>query len=260
MPPAGAGPDHLITHRIASIGRDAHRQAQSSAPRATPTRPPTRGPSSSGATQARVRRSLPYAGFALAALSAPRLRISLIGAPRAADRARQPRRALAAARRRGGGARRAAGRRHEARSPPSRSALAALARRLGARPSGADFLAASANPANIFGAAADFNTVAVSLADPGTPLRGTVDAARRPRPRSAAIASREASSARRPAPAPGRRSAPRTTAPYTCDLDTAGSPTAPATCARSPSTSAGYSRTAAVASRARRQHAADASR
>jgi hypothetical protein len=42
-----------------------------------------------------------------------------------------------------------------------------------ARPSGADFLAASANPSNIIGASTDFNTVAVSLADPGTPIQGT---------------------------------------------------------------------------------------
>jgi Bacterial Ig domain len=40
--------------------------------------------------------------------------------------------------------------------------------------SGADFVAATANPANSFAAAADFNTVAVSMTDPGTPLHGQV--------------------------------------------------------------------------------------
>jgi chitinase len=40
--------------------------------------------------------------------------------------------------------------------------------------SGADFTAASASPGNTLAAAADFNTVAVALTDPGTPLEGTV--------------------------------------------------------------------------------------
>jgi hypothetical protein len=40
--------------------------------------------------------------------------------------------------------------------------------------SGADYTAASANPGTSFATAAEFNTVAVSLADPGTNLRGTV--------------------------------------------------------------------------------------
>jgi hypothetical protein len=54
-------------------------------------------------------------------------------------------------------------------------ALASLALAgIGARPSGADFLGASANPHDVIGAAADFNTVTASLADPGTPLQGTV--------------------------------------------------------------------------------------
>ena len=53
-----------------------------SAPRATPMRRRTRGPSSStGARQARVRWSLPYAGFAFAALGDPKLRIWLLGVP-----------------------------------------------------------------------------------------------------------------------------------------------------------------------------------
>ena len=39
---------------------------------------------------------------------------------------------------------------------------------------GAGFTAASADPAQMFSTAADFNTVTVTLADPGTPLRGNV--------------------------------------------------------------------------------------
>jgi hypothetical protein len=44
----------------------------------------------------------------------------------------------------------------------------------GVASSGATFTAASASPGTSFATAADFNTVAVSLADPGSPLRGTV--------------------------------------------------------------------------------------
>jgi chitinase len=51
-------------------------------------------------------------------------------------------------------------------------ALAALAAG-GASLSGADFVAASPSPGNSFASASDFNTVAVTLANPGTPLRGT---------------------------------------------------------------------------------------
>jgi chitinase len=45
---------------------------------------------------------------------------------------------------------------------------------LGVHASAATFVGSSANSNNTFSAAADFNTVAVALADPGTPLRGTV--------------------------------------------------------------------------------------
>ena len=45
---------------------------------------------------------------------------------------------------------------------------------VGAAPSGATFVAVSGNPDTSFGAAADFNTVAVSFADPGANLKGTV--------------------------------------------------------------------------------------
>ena len=40
--------------------------------------------------------------------------------------------------------------------------------------SGATFVASTANPGATFAAAGDFNTVAVSLTNPGSPLRGSV--------------------------------------------------------------------------------------
>ena len=52
--------------------------------------------------------------------------------------------------------------------------LVAVALAQGARPSGADFVATSANPVNAFATAPVFNTVTASLSDPGTPLRGGV--------------------------------------------------------------------------------------
>ena len=45
---------------------------------------------------------------------------------------------------------------------------------IGIRPSQAAFVAHSANPGSVFTAAADFNTVAVSLTNPGSPQRGNV--------------------------------------------------------------------------------------
>jgi hypothetical protein len=53
-------------------------------------------------------------------------------------------------------------------------ALVLLALGAGVTASGADFLQASASPGNSFATAADFNTVAITVDDPGTPLRGTV--------------------------------------------------------------------------------------
>ena len=64
MPPAGAGPDHLITHRIAWIGRDGSGQRSYR----------TKGDANEaadpwtfrlGATQARVKAGIPYAGTVL---------------------------------------------------------------------------------------------------------------------------------------------------------------------------------------------------
>ena len=55
-------------------------------------------------------------------------------------------------------------------------ALVALAALIpfGIGASSATFVAASSNPNATFSTAADFNTVAVTLTDPGTPLRATV--------------------------------------------------------------------------------------
>jgi hypothetical protein len=52
--------------------------------------------------------------------------------------------------------------------------VAALVTAGGVGTSGATFTAASASPGNAVASAADFNTVAVSLADPGSPVRGSV--------------------------------------------------------------------------------------
>jgi signal peptidase len=81
-PPPNAGVDHLITHRIGSIRTvkgtrvfrtkgDANAAVDPWSFRLT------------DAHQARVRWSLPYAGFAFAALADPKLRIWLLGVPAA---------------------------------------------------------------------------------------------------------------------------------------------------------------------------------
>ena len=56
---------------------------------------------------------------------------------------------------------------------------------VGVRQSEAAFVAQTANSGSVFSAAASFNTVSVALSDPGSPLRGNVDARRdsRLRPR-----------------------------------------------------------------------------
>jgi signal peptidase I len=80
MPPAG---DHLITHRIASIGRDA------SGARVFRTKGDA-NPVADGWTfrldrpsQARVRMGIPYAGYALSALGRRHVRMGLIALPAA---------------------------------------------------------------------------------------------------------------------------------------------------------------------------------
>jgi signal peptidase I len=78
MPPAG---DHLITHRIAWMGRDGsgrrlYRTKGDANPVADPWTFRLDRP-----TQARVRFGVPYAGFALAALGRRDVRMGLIGLP-----------------------------------------------------------------------------------------------------------------------------------------------------------------------------------
>jgi signal peptidase I len=80
-PPRGAGPDHLITHRIASIGRDAngsriYRTKGDANAVADPWTFRLGGP-----TQARVRAGIPYAGHMLTALDRPRVRMLVIALP-----------------------------------------------------------------------------------------------------------------------------------------------------------------------------------
>jgi len=82
-PPAGAGPHHLITHRISAIttergGARVFRtkgDANEAADPWTFTLP--------NRTQAQVRAGLPYVGFAIAALSERRVRMLVIGLPAA---------------------------------------------------------------------------------------------------------------------------------------------------------------------------------
>ena len=81
LPPAGAGPDHLVTHRIASIDRDATGQRIFR----------TKGDANAvadpwtfklgGATQARVRLGVPYVGYALSALGRRDVRLVAIALP-----------------------------------------------------------------------------------------------------------------------------------------------------------------------------------
>ncbi|MGH2946545.1 MAG: signal peptidase I [Solirubrobacteraceae bacterium] len=76
-PPPGAGPEHLVTHRIASIGRDGVLR--------------TKGDANSVAdpwtfrldrpTQARVTTGVPYAGHALLALGRRDVRMAVIALP-----------------------------------------------------------------------------------------------------------------------------------------------------------------------------------
>ncbi|MEA2280496.1 MAG: signal peptidase [Solirubrobacteraceae bacterium] len=79
-PPPQAGVDHVITHRIASIrtvhGMRVFRTKGDANPAADPW-----SFRLTGGRQARVRWSLPYAGFAFAALADPKLRIWLLSVP-----------------------------------------------------------------------------------------------------------------------------------------------------------------------------------
>jgi hypothetical protein len=98
--------------------------------------------------------------------------------------------------------------------------LAALAAGSSVTGSGADFVAAGKSPGNAFGTAADFNTVAVRLRDPGELLRGTVEL------EAEASSERGVAHVRfQTAPAGTAGWADvctDTAAPFTCELDTAG--------------------------------------
>jgi len=75
-PPPGAGPDHLITHRIVSI-RDSVLRTKGDANAAADPWPFTL----SEPTQARARFSVPYAGYLLLALADRQLRVIVLGLP-----------------------------------------------------------------------------------------------------------------------------------------------------------------------------------
>lgn len=82
-PPAGSGPDGLVTHRIAAItedrlGRRTFRTKGDANAGADPWTFTLRAP-----TQARVKLGVPKVGFALAALSDRRLRMLIVGVPAA---------------------------------------------------------------------------------------------------------------------------------------------------------------------------------
>jgi signal peptidase len=80
-PPAGAGPDHLITHRIASIGRDdAGRRVFRTRGDANPVVDPWTFRLDQP-TQARVRVGIPYAGHVLAALGRRDVRTAVVTLP-----------------------------------------------------------------------------------------------------------------------------------------------------------------------------------
>ena len=83
QPPAGAGPDGLVTHRIASITTDklGHRVFRTKGDANASADPWTF--SLANREQARVRVGIPYAGFALAALSRRDLRMLVVGVPAA---------------------------------------------------------------------------------------------------------------------------------------------------------------------------------
>jgi signal peptidase len=80
-PPAGSGPKGLVTHRIAAItldrgGSRIYRTKGDANAVADPWTFTLAGPE-----QARVRASVPYLGFAVAALSDRRLRMLIVGLP-----------------------------------------------------------------------------------------------------------------------------------------------------------------------------------
>ena len=80
-PPAGAGPEGLVTHRIAEISRDElGRRMFRTKGDANRSADPWTFALPKG-EEARVRAGVPYAGFALAALGRRDLRMLIIGLP-----------------------------------------------------------------------------------------------------------------------------------------------------------------------------------
>ena len=113
--------------------------------------------------------------------------------------------------------------------------------------SGADFVPASSSPANAFAAATDFNTVAVSMDDPGSPRRGVV-------PLQATATSERGMDRVRFQSSPAGLSTwtdacEDTAAPFSCDWDTAGVADGVRDLRAIAVDQAGYQRTATVATR-----------
>jgi hypothetical protein len=99
-------------------------------------------------------------------------------------------------------------------------ALAGLLAGAGVTASGADFTRTSASPGNSFAAAANFNTVAVTVTDPGAALSGTVTL------QSTATSERGIASVRYQSAPAGTGTwsdaCTATTAPFSCDWNSAG--------------------------------------
>jgi hypothetical protein len=118
---------------------------------------------------------------------------------------------------------------------------------VGMRPSEAAFVAASANPGSQFTAAADFNTVAVALTDPGPRLRGSV-------PLTATAASDRGITSVVFSTAPAGTgtwtvACMKTVAPYTCTFDTTTVADGLRDVRAVATDSAGYTRTSTVTNR-----------
>ncbi len=118
---------------------------------------------------------------------------------------------------------------------------------VGMQQSEATFVAATANPGSTFTAAADFNTVAVALTDPGTPLRGSV-------PVTATAASNRGITSVVFSTAPAGTgtwtiACTKTVAPYTCTFDTTSVADGLRDVRAVATDSAGYTRTSTVTNR-----------
>ena len=125
--------------------------------------------------------------------------------------------------------------------------LLAILLPVGLQQSEATFVAASANPGATFAAAGDFNTVAVVLTNPGTPLRGSV-------PVTATAASDRGITSVVFSTAPAGTgtwtiACTKTVAPYTCTFDTTTVADGLRDVRAVATDSAGYSRTSTVTNR-----------